>query len=702
MAKAPRRIDLSLFDDELKTIINAAAKIFPVEYSYVLANTNPNNYEYVKILSGDHKREIYLWLDNSWGLIGADEQHIDWTEVENPPSTFPPSSHKHPESDLLSLDKYTKGETDTLLGTKSDKTHGHADLHAHANKALLDNLSQGNLDLWNTVSSKSDVGHDHDGRYFTEAEVTVLLNGKSDKNHNHDTSYAAKSIEATVADHTTRLGAAESNIAENTTDINSILTAITNGDNHSNIAVLEKLAYTGALGTIDLKAIETNASAITTKANTVHTHTKSQITDFPSLATVATSGSYNDLSNKPAIPDISGKADKSYVDTQDSGKVDTSTFNGHTGNTTVHVTQTDKDNWNNKWATAKKITLTGDVTGSVNVDGLNDVSFTATAASVDPAKIRNGYFGTNRIYANTHPENGGMIIPFINNDLAFLTSKGGAMTSYKTSDTDFTKLALTNTGAVAIDTAIPFDGTPSYANCVVSAVTDVVIIDINCPWYFNYTTNFYIDFGSTNWRAKDVKFYAFSSDPTNSEQFYKLMGTKSNSYEGEFTCANSYTYLDNVGATKQGFDRLRIVLTNFNVTSARIACIGLIGYNSSGLKETYLSRGGGAMYGSITPQTHNAISLGTNSKFWASVYATTYYGYLSGIALNAYTMSQAAHPGQDQLRHPDSAVAGIFRGGGTHPPRDRGTGTRSRTTCRSRRGSQAVRAADPATDRIDC
>jgi len=33
-----------------------------------------------------------------------------------------------------------------------------------------------------------------------------------------------------------------------------------------------------------------------------HTHTKSQITDFPSLATVATSGSYNDLSNKPTIP----------------------------------------------------------------------------------------------------------------------------------------------------------------------------------------------------------------------------------------------------------------------------------------------------------------------------------------------------------------------------------------------------------------
>lgn len=38
------------------------------------------------------------------------------------------------------------------------------------------------------------------------------------------------------------------------------------------------------------------------KANSSHTHTKNQITDFPTLSTVATSGSYNDLSNKPSIP----------------------------------------------------------------------------------------------------------------------------------------------------------------------------------------------------------------------------------------------------------------------------------------------------------------------------------------------------------------------------------------------------------------
>ena len=45
-------------------------------------------------------------------------------------------------------------------------------------------------------------------------------------------------------------------------------------------------------------------SALNGKANSSHSHTKSDITDFPALATVATSGSYNDLSNKPSLATV--------------------------------------------------------------------------------------------------------------------------------------------------------------------------------------------------------------------------------------------------------------------------------------------------------------------------------------------------------------------------------------------------------------
>ena len=56
-------------------------------------------------------------------------------------------------------------------------------------------------------------------------------------------------------------------------------------------------------------------SQLSGKANSSHTHTKSEITDFPTLATVATSGSYNDLSNKPTIPTYSAGSNLSLSDT---------------------------------------------------------------------------------------------------------------------------------------------------------------------------------------------------------------------------------------------------------------------------------------------------------------------------------------------------------------------------------------------------
>lgn len=49
------------------------------------------------------------------------------------------------------------------------------------------------------------------------------------------------------------------------------------------------------------------------KAASKPSYSWSEIASKPSFATVATSGSYSDLSNKPTIPDISGKADKSAL-----------------------------------------------------------------------------------------------------------------------------------------------------------------------------------------------------------------------------------------------------------------------------------------------------------------------------------------------------------------------------------------------------
>lgn len=70
-----------------------------------------------------------------------------------------------------------------------------------------------------------------------------------------------------------------------------------------------KLKYYGEKGWQDIKGqdaptvkwddIDDKPESFTPSS---HTHTKSDITDFPTLAAVATSGSYDDLSNKPTIP----------------------------------------------------------------------------------------------------------------------------------------------------------------------------------------------------------------------------------------------------------------------------------------------------------------------------------------------------------------------------------------------------------------
>jgi hypothetical protein len=77
-------------------------------------------------------------------------------------------------------------------------------------------------------------------------------------------------------------------------------------------------------------------------ADEVHTHTKSEITDFPSLATVATTGDYDDLSDKPTIPT------KVSDLTNDSGFISSETDPIFTASTAYGISSSDVTNWNAK------------------------------------------------------------------------------------------------------------------------------------------------------------------------------------------------------------------------------------------------------------------------------------------------------------------------------------------------------------------
>ena len=53
-------------------------------------------------------------------------------------------------------------------------------------------------EIADSVSGKADESHNHDDKYYTEAEIDTKLAGKSDESHKHDSLYDAKGAAATV------------------------------------------------------------------------------------------------------------------------------------------------------------------------------------------------------------------------------------------------------------------------------------------------------------------------------------------------------------------------------------------------------------------------------------------------------------------------------------------------------------------------
>lgn len=203
MTKA-KRISLSLFDEDLKDLINASAKIFPMTQEDIDNNLNPNGYEYARV-----NRKIYVWEAGKWDYVIADDIEVLWKDILDKPLKFSPVEHQHSEADINDLDKYTKQETDALLADKAEADHTHdysasnhnhdedyavkaieADVtdmlqrlfniengytegHTHPNVDVINSITQAMLDAWNTVTSKADKSY-VDDELLKKANATAL------------------------------------------------------------------------------------------------------------------------------------------------------------------------------------------------------------------------------------------------------------------------------------------------------------------------------------------------------------------------------------------------------------------------------------------------------------------------------------------------------------------------------------------------
>ena len=104
----------------------------------------------------------------------------------------------------------------------------------------------------------------------------------------------------------------------------------------------------------------------------------SGVTNKPTFAAVATSGNYNDLSNKPTIPSA-GTTTPKVAGTASAGSASTYSRSDH-----VHPVQTSVSGnagSADKLKTARTIALSGDVSGSTSFDGSANKTISATLAS---------------------------------------------------------------------------------------------------------------------------------------------------------------------------------------------------------------------------------------------------------------------------------------------------------------------------------
>ena len=245
-------------------------------------------------------------------------------------------------------------------------------------------------------------------------------------------------------------------------------------------------------------------------------------------------------------------------------------------------------------------------------------------------------------YLNLTTSNDGIILPFIINDLAFLTFQGGSYSWYQVNEgLDYSKLIISADSTIPNENVIQHHGTSGLNGCfngtyeTVSIGTKttqngILIIDINCPMTFSYMTSFYIDFGDTSVRAKTISLYVKKSSKT---EYILVDSINDNAESFWHRTFNIYTLTASLASADstypRNFDQIRIVLTNWNqndigndrIYKKRITQIGLIRNTSAGIQTVTMSKGqDDPIFRNITPYTSNTYNLGSSTNKWKNIY----------------------------------------------------------------------------------
>ena len=233
-------------------------------------------------------------------------------------------------------------------------------------------------------------------------------------------------------------------------------------------------------------------------------------------------------------------------------------------------------------------------------------------------------------YLNIQPENSPILIPFMNNDLAYMITRGGS-TIVKYDGT-----------TQSVDISGCFDAGPGYGYAISNSGNYTsIVMELTLHQTFSWTNTIYVDFGSSGWRAKDVEIEVMNSNYSGDTWTSKYHNTSNTSGHCYVITSHTPSGASNAGG---GFNKIRFTFKSFNNAIFRIAQLGVYNYGSAGLRTTYMSRGiDDAVWRSISPATTNKYNLGTSSLKWKDVYATTFHGALDGNASTATSATTASY-----------------------------------------------------------
>lgn len=512
--------------------------------------------------------------------------------------------------------------------------------HTHGNKSVLDKITQSLLDNWSAAYT-----HVGDAVKHITADERTNWNDADSKKHTHSNMSIIDKITQALINN---WNAAFSHIEDVVKHITATERSNWNDANskkhvHGNKSVIDKITQAmldklsgiapGAEVNVQSDWTSTDIGSDTFIKNkpatfppSPHTHTKSQISDMPTklsqftndkgfLTSADVDTSQNHAhANKTVLDKITqimldklaGIAPGAEVNVQSDWSVADSSSDSFIKNKPTSMPASDVSAWAKAsskpaytWNEIGSKPSTFPPSGHTHDDRYYTESEVNTKfQNLNPSYISDGYT-SKAFYLNTHPENSGVIIPFVNNDIAYLLKRGGSV-----------KIMYDGVEKT-LDISNVFDGSPSYWAINPTDITEIVI-ELTLHKAFTWTNTIYIDFGSASWRAKTIKIDVMNS--VAGETTWTNKASLTNYALGHYKIKMSHN-------DSTGFNKVRFTLSTWNSPgNFRISAIGIVNYGSFGLREVFVPRDGGTLFGSLIPHATNAYDLGSSSKAWRNIF----------------------------------------------------------------------------------